>query len=215
MLNVILMTREEAEATHSRISSSIENVGKDLLRMKNTGGWQLLTDPDGGVYASWTDYLRRGFIYSRKHLYELMNAAEVTERLQIPLNTSQANALARFDADLQPTIYEIASKREGGATEDRIKAIGTVLTEAKQTGHVTAPDGQQIALEAAIAVERREGAIRKRYYVLKDEATVAEIDDDGFLTLRVRIRADVNAAKVIGSKRVVSVSAWVENDDEA
>src|SRR5574341_1296229 len=99
------MTAEEAEQCRRNINAAAVSIGRNLLRLKESEGWAKLLDEEGKPYHSWSDCLSRGFSYSRNHLYELMRAAPVTERLQAEgktINTDQALALNKFALELQP-----------------------------------------------------------------------------------------------------------------
>lgn len=219
MNTVILMTREEALASDERIRTHASGIGHELIRLKETNGWMHLLDKQAQPYKNWTDFLSRHYGHTRKHLYELMAAAPVIERLS-PLgytpNAKQALALSRFPLELQAPIYSIAAQREGGATVDRINAIGAVMQEAAATGYVTAPDGQQIALEAAIAAGRKEGQIAKRYYILQAVPLPSFQLLDEHMQLSISPFAlDVNAFRILEVSQEVFISIWVpaEGDD--
>jgi len=157
-----VMTRQEAREIVDKINAHALEIGRLLLLLKESGGWEALG------YESWTKFLESEFIYSRKHLYELMRAAPITERLvtkgyrEIPV--SQALILAQLPITIQESVYETAYNRaQGKPTTDQIKAIGETFAEALATGgYVTTNDGEQNALENAISSNRKEQEILKR-----------------------------------------------------
>jgi hypothetical protein len=217
MQSVITMTREEARQAVDAINRATEDIGQNLLRLKETGGWQLLADGEGNPYANWTDFLSRAFTFSRKHLYELMQAAPVIERLAArgyQVNHSQAVALSRFSPEVQVLTFEMALKR-GAATEERIKDLGSVLQTAEDTGgYVPTEDGEQIALENAINGQRRESSIAKRYYLARGEFTIRRISGSGELMFIGGIPLDPSGSTLVEKGDLVHVSVWIPNPDE-
>lgn len=191
------MTQAEARAAVMQINAHAAEMGNLLLELKSRDGWRALG------YATWSDCLAHEFAFSRKHLYELMRAAPVVERLSpmgYKLNTSQAVALARYPVDLQVPIVQATRARYGGLTESRLTRVGDVLTQAVTTGHVDADGEHPAALDMALALEDREARLRQ------DEAmgprvlpfeTVVDVYD-GVVILRrvpgVRVRVLVQAA---------------------
>lgn len=192
------LTAAEARALVDSINAKACEMGNLLLELKSRDGWRALG------YATWSDCLAHEFAFSRKHLYELMRAAPVVERLSpmgYTLNTSQANALARYPVDLQAPIVQATAARYGKLTESRLTRVGDVLTQAVTTGHVDADGEHPAALDAALALEDREARLRQDEAigprVLPFECE-CDVTPDGVVTLRrvpgVRVRVLVQAA---------------------
>jgi hypothetical protein len=201
--NVSVMTSQIAREIVDRINAHAQEIGRLLLLLKESEGWRPLG------YGSWTAFLENEFVFSRKHLYEIMRATPVIERLvtkgygEIPL--SHANTLAKYPEEIQVLTYEIASKRQGGATIDRLNAIGETLTEARANGgYVTTQDGTQVALENAINSLRTEQEIAR-----KESRKLAEFTAllDGWTNERGSIIE-------LETSDVVDIAAWVDAVDE-
>jgi hypothetical protein len=178
------ITEHEAREHTDAVKYHLNEAGRHLLIMRESEGWRALG------YQSWTQYLEREFVQCRSHLYDLMNSFPVVERLQqsgYTPNTAQALALAKLPEVIQVITYEMASKRQGGATADRIEAIGEILTEALNTGgYVTTKDGSQTAIENAINSLRTEQEIGKRPASILD--TKVDVDhraDGDYITLKL------------------------------
>lgn len=193
-----LMTPDEARAAVMQINAHAAEMGRLLLDLRTREGWRALG------YATWTDCLTREFAFSRKHLYELMRAAPVVERLSpfgYTLNTSQANALSRYPIELQAPIAQAAAARYGTLTESRITRVGDVLTQAVRTGYVEADGQTPTPIDAALAYEdyearqRRDAALGVRELPFSCEM---DVTPDGVVTLRRlppgRVFVDVRAA---------------------
>jgi len=192
------MTPDEARAAVMQINAHAAEMGRLLLDLRTREGWRALG------YATWTDCLTREFAFSRKHLYELMRAAPVVERLSpfgYTLNTSQANALSRYPIDLQAPIYQATVARYGKPTESRLTRVGDVLAQVVATGHVDADGQTPTPIDAALAYEDYEARLRQDEAmgprVLPFECEV-DVTPDGTVTLRRlpagRVRVAVQAA---------------------
>lgn len=192
------LTAAEARALVDSINAKACEMGNLLLELKSRDGWRALG------YATWSDCLAHEFAFSRKHLYELMRAAPVVERLSpmgYTLNTSQANALARYPVDLQAPIVQATAARYGKLTESRLTRVGDVLAQAVTTGHVDADGQTPTAFDAALAYEdyearqRRDAALGVRELPFSCEM---DVTPDGVVTLRRlppgRVFVDVRAA---------------------
>jgi len=158
-----VMTENEAREYVNRINSKAAEMGRLLLELKEREGWRVLG------YRSWTQCLECEFSYSRKHLYELMSAAPVVEKL-LPkgynLNTAQAAAVATYPADLQAPIVEATANRYGKLTESNLRRVGDTLTQAIQTGYVNTGDGEiSTPIDAALTREDEEAVRRQRDYI--------------------------------------------------
>lgn len=156
------MSLDEAQATVDQINSHAAQIGKLLLNLRDREGWRALG------YESWTQCLEREFSFSRKHLYELMRATPVQERvlpLGYNLNTAQANELSRYPQDLQVPIVEATMKRYGQVTESRLRRVGEVLTQAVKTGYTSTGDGStSTAIDASLNLEDEEARKRQQQY---------------------------------------------------
>lgn len=158
-----LLTQSEAYQLDAKIHAALNEAGKALLKMKAGEGWRALG------FDNWTDYLQRNFSQSRKHLYELMNAAPVQERIleacypkvtSVPV--SHAALLARYPVEVQVPAYTAAVARyDNKVTESRLYAIAETFTQAAQTGYADV-DGVPTALEAALSHEDDERQKRAR-----------------------------------------------------
>lgn len=207
------MTRDEAESHVKAINNAAADMGRHLLDLKERHGWRALG------YPTWTACLENEFRYSRKHLYELMNAAPVYERLSPTGNTlslAAANALAAYDADLQPAILRTAQARYGALTESNVTRVGNVVETMARTGHVDTGSGESTPVEAALTIEDSEALKRqqdyiagnsKRTLVLKAEAIVVSAPASRHFkpVLRFELTGEVdwNALDKIGPGQVV------------
>lgn len=198
MIVLAPMTPDEARAVVIQVNGHAAEMGRLLLGLKEREGWRALG------YPTWTDFLTREFAFSRKHLYELMRAAPVQERvspLGYTLNTAQARALARYPAELQSPIVQATAARYGTLTESRLTRVGDVLAQAVTTGHVDADGQTPTAFDAALAYEdyearqRRDAALGVRELPFSCEM---DVTPDGVVTLRRlppgRVFVDVRAA---------------------
>lgn len=157
-----VMTREEAQAHVDAIKNAVRDMGLRLLEMKAREGWRALG------YANWTAFLTGEFAYSRKHLYELMEAAPVLEKM-LPtgnkISIKAAAALAAFDEELHPVIIGTAQARYGTLTESNVNRVGSVVQQMTYTGHVDIGNGRNTPIEAALALEDEEAAKRRLEYI--------------------------------------------------
>lgn len=190
------LTRHEAQEHTDAVKYHINEAGRHLLIMREAEGWRALD------YQSFTQYLEREFVQCRSHLYDLMRASPVVERLQragYQVATSHALELAKLPEIVQIPAYEIASKRPGGVTADRLKAVGEVLTEAVQSGHVTTEDGNQVAFEAAYKALRREQEITHTQAQSTDAVVTKHyIQDDGdYVVLRLSAAFPVKLGQTV------------------
>lgn len=156
------MTETEARSHVVAINNAAADMGRRLLELKEREGWIVLG------YKSWSAMLEGEFSYSRKHLYELMHAAPVLEKL-LPvgnnISTKTAAALARFDEDLHPAIVKTTVARYGQLTESNVTRVGTVVQEMSTTGHVDVGNGTSTPIEAALEKEDLEALMRQREYI--------------------------------------------------
>lgn len=193
------MTREEAQQHVDAIHVAASNIGRHLLEIKQREGWRALG------YETWTAFLIKEFSYSRKHLYELMNAATV-EGLLPEGNTKAAYALTRFDANLQPAIAEIAKSaaevRGRDVTAGLVTAVGNVLAESVATGgYVDTGSGTMTAMTKAISTAIDELDKRKSQHIddnsnwqrvgvwLGSVAAVSDVEGLAYVTMRVPVEA--------------------------
>ncbi|HEX2905890.1 MAG TPA: hypothetical protein VHO69_03470 [Phototrophicaceae bacterium] len=212
---LITITQAEAEESDRRIQVAAETVGRELLRLKETFGWMLLKDGTGQGYANWTDFLSRRYAFTRKHLYELMDAAPVQERLSpmgYTLNTSQAKALSVYPIELHIPIVVATQNRYGRLTEARLKQVAEVLTQAVITGHVSTGDGSQTTpIDAAISLEEHEARQSRRVYITPPGA-VSSIRLVGRQVLYLwEIPLDTACEVALKQGLPVRVSVWVED----
>lgn len=156
------MTETEARSHVAAINNAAADMGRHLLELKEREGWLVLG------YKSWSACLDGEFSYSRKHLYELMAATPVLEKL-LPVgnnvSTKAAAALARFDEDLHPAIIKTATARYGQLTESNVNRVGTVVQEMATTGHVDVGSGISTPIDAALDKEDYEAHQRQREYI--------------------------------------------------
>lgn len=155
------MSADEAKAHVQAVKNAAQDMGRHLLELKEREGWKALG------YASWTAFLNGEFEYSRKHLYELMTASPVQEKL-LPigynLSTKAAAALSKFDESLHVVIAQTAQARYGEVTESNINRVGDVVQTMVLTGHVS-PDGISTPIDATLNAEDFEASQRQQVYV--------------------------------------------------
>lgn len=155
------MSVDEAKAHVQAVKNAAQDMGKHLLELKEREGWRVLG------YQSWTAFLNGEFEYSRKHLYELMAAVPVQDKL-LPigynLSTKAAAALSKFDESLHVVIAQTAQARYGEVTESNINRVGDVVQTMVLTGHVS-PDGISTPIDATLNAEDFEASQRQQVYV--------------------------------------------------
>lgn len=172
------MTETEAREHVQQINASAVDIGRRLLELKEREGWRALG------YKNWTACLNEEFVFSRKHLYSLMNAAPVAEKL-LPkgykLTTNQASTVARYPEDLQPAIVRGAKNRYGKLTESNLRRYGDTLQQAVETGYLDIRDGEKVtAFEAALTDEDVEALKRQKQYIQENmKPRPAHVNGDG------------------------------------
>lgn len=160
--NRATMTKAEALVHVQAVNHAAADMGRHLLELKQREGWRALG------YETWTAFLEGEFTYSRQHLYELMKATPVQERLSTTaykISTKAAAALSRFDEDLQPTILKTAVARYGKLTESTVTRVGSVIQEMASTGHVDTGNGTSTPVDAALTSEDEEAVKRQKQYI--------------------------------------------------
>lgn len=205
-----IMGAEEAREIINKINSKAAEMGRLLLDLKEREGWRALG------YASWTQCLRCEFEYSRKHLYELMNAAPVIEKL-LPkgynLNTAQADALADFPAELHEPIVEATISRYGDLSENKIRRVGGVFTQAVKTGYVNTGDGEiSTPIDAALTREDEEAMLKQKQHIA-DNGKKRE-----YLIRHEQVKTDARGRLLLADLPAgarVFVSVWIEADERA
>jgi hypothetical protein len=156
------MTTDEARAHVQAVNTAAADMGRHLLELKEREGWRALG------YANWTACLQNEFGYSRQHLYDLMDAAPVQERLSgtpYKLSTRAAVALAAYDADLQPAILRTAAARYGKLTESNVTRVGNIVETMARTGHVDTGSGVSTPVDGALTAEDNEALNRQKQYI--------------------------------------------------
>lgn len=156
------MTLDEVNENIAAINNASQDIGKRLLEMKERLAWKALG------YASWTAFLEGEFSYSRKHLYELMKAAPIQEKLPkgYRVSTAIAAKIAEYPEELHIPIFNMATKRfNGKLTESRVASIGDVLQTANLTGYADLGDGGMTALEKAFSKHDEERELRQKQHI--------------------------------------------------
>lgn len=156
------MTLEEIQANINAINNASQDIGRRLLEMREREAWKVLG------YANWTAFLEGEFSYSRKHLYELMKAAPIQEKLPkgYKVNTAIAAKIAEYPEELHIPIFNMATKRfNGKLTESRVASIGDVLQTANLTGYADTGDGAMTALEKAFSKHDEERDLRQKQHI--------------------------------------------------
>lgn len=175
------MPENEAREHVRQINASAYDIGRRLLELKAREGWRVLS------YKNWTECLNKEFVFSRKHLYSLMNAAPVTEKM-LPkgykLSTNQANMVAQYPEHLQVAIVQTTQTRYGKLTESKLRRVGDVLTQAITTGHVdVGDDSKPNAIDAALTREDEEALKRQKQYIQENiKPRPAYVNGDGEVT---------------------------------
>lgn len=157
------MTYDEAKEHVDAINRASQGIGQLLLEIRQREGWKALG------YKNWTEFLTEEFSYSRKHLYELMKAAPIKERLVTKgykVSNKVASKLSKFPDDLHVPILKTSIERYGGKpTEGEIESVGNVLTTVMLTGHVDLGDGRMTAFEKAFRKEDEERELRQKQHI--------------------------------------------------
>lgn len=185
MIDVIQEDMPEAEArTLTRdIKDSLDKIGARLLEIRQRRGWKSMG------YASFRAYLAEEFVQSREHLYELMRAAPVQERLSgvgYSLSVNAAAELARYPVETQAAIAAATQARFNKVTEKGIKVVGAVVSDLVTTGHVDIGNGTMSKAEAALTQQEVEQVLTGRAMVngprqepeLVIEATIQRLLDN-------------------------------------
>jgi len=101
----VMMTQDEARQVHDRIQRRDAAQAKDLQVMHNLEGWKVLG------YASWDDYLRKAFDYSKSYLSRLNSNITINHQLGTdddPLPERQTRPLNKLPEGLRPEAYATA-----------------------------------------------------------------------------------------------------------
>lgn len=165
MTQTIIDTLTETEAREhvNAINSAVNDIGRRLLILRERAGWQALG------YTSFTAMLAGEFSFARSHLYTLMAAAPVQEKLSTivdkPIPASTAAALGKFTEDVQPLIARAALLRYGKLTVSNVETLGDQLQTLRDTGHATDDEGNDLALEAALLAADQERIKRQKQYI--------------------------------------------------
>lgn len=213
-MTVTTMTADEARREVDAINTAAHDIGVRLLRIRENGGHIALG------FKSWTAFLESDlFHFSRKHLYELMNAAPVQERLSplgYKLSTDAANALAKYPVEMQPVIAQTAASRyDGRITESTVNRVGEVVFALATTGAVESREGAVTPIDAALDLQDDEARKRQLQRMNNDytwlftsEALVASISG-GMVTfaLPAETAAQLVAHTSDGLRITVSVRA--------
>lgn len=183
------MSASEAQSVIRQVKDHAESIGRLLIDLDRRRGWEALG------YASFTHCLRQEFEYSRQHLYRLMRAAPVQERVEqsigIALSINAANALRDVPDDLQTAVVQAVIARGETPTAGRLEAYGRVFTQAATTGYVdVGPDARPTPFDAALTDEalelkrRQEEHMRKeeRVYLLKAESVTTRANGDLYIS---------------------------------
>lgn len=160
------MTADEAQVHVDAINAHVLDIGRRLVDIRQREGWRALG------YDCWTHFLEGEFAYSRKHLYELMRVAPVSEQLAsvLPkvttLSVKAMDTLAAYPYELRPAIALAAVKRYGEKpTPSEMRRAADVLTEATFTGHVDTGNGTSTPIDAAFAQADYEAAQRQKQHI--------------------------------------------------
>lgn len=158
------MTLDEVNENIVAINNASHDIANRLLKIKQCEGWKVLG------FASWTKFLESDlFTFSRKHLYELMKATPIKEKLVTKgyrVSNKIASKLSKFPDDLHVPILKTSIERYGGKpTEGEIESVGNVLTTVMLTGHVDLGDGRMTAFEKAFRKEDEERELRQKQHI--------------------------------------------------
>lgn len=152
------------EAVIERGFQSFIEVGEALAEVREDELWR-----EAG-YTSWSDYLDKRWNFGASRARQIINASSFARELDsvtgLTLSSERqareiANILSQYPEEVQRLALEGASKHKGGVTPERIQAHCEVLMEYAVTGHVTAWNGDQNAIEDAISSIRREQEMTK------------------------------------------------------
>lgn len=160
------MTEGEARAHVNAINAHVLDIGARLVDIRQREGWRALG------YDCWTRFLEGEFAYSRKHLYELMRVAPVSEQLAgvLPkvttLSVKALDTLSEYPYELRPAIALAAVNRYGEKpTPSEMRRAADILTEATHTGHVDTGNGTSTPIDAAFAEADYEAAQRQKQHI--------------------------------------------------
>lgn len=155
------MSLDEIQANIIAINNASQDIGRRLLEMREREAWKVLG------YASWTAFLEGEFSYSRKHLYELMNAASVLE--VIPkgnkISTAAAAKLSQYPKELHIPIIQATQARYGAITESRLQRVGDMFQEVTRTGHCDTGNGISTPIDIALDKADDEADKRQKQYI--------------------------------------------------
>lgn len=162
------ISRRESLDLHFQIVECLETAGRNLLKLKESGGWKHIPDSEGKAYKSWTDYLSRAHGQCRNHLYELMRAAPVNEYLRENgfqvLGTGAADILTDYPQEHWLAIVQTATARYGKATESQIKSVAHQIFLLSTSGGVNL-NGEATPIDAALTEEDAEALKRQQEYI--------------------------------------------------
>lgn len=201
------MSADEAKAHVQAVKNAAQDMGRHLLELKEREGWKALG------YASWTAFLNGEFEYSRQHLYTLMAAAPVQEKLSTvvdSLSTKAAAALSKFDESLQVVIAQTAQARYGEVTESNINRIGEVVQTMVATGHVDVGNGTSTPIDAALDTEDVEAHKRQQAYIAAKQTPRTKLFDERGSLERVIHNLDWARFERLTDGRIVRLLLYVE-----
>jgi hypothetical protein len=176
------MRLTELETIVQRGIQTFIEVGEALEEIRDGSLWRLHSK-----YATWSDYLDQRWHFGSSRARQLINGARFARRIEdvtgvtLPNErvTREINSVIRqYPEEIQSLALEMAAKRGGMVTVDRVRDIAETLTEALNTGgYVTTADGEQNALESSINTNRKESEIAKQAQKLvDDEIKIHRID---------------------------------------
>jgi len=128
----VMMSRDEAEITHQRISDRDQRQAQDLRMMHDQEGWKALG------YASWEVYMREAFDYSVSYLSRLNSQMQINHELESNLPERQTRALKKLNTSDRQQAYSIAQELAQAKNEDiKLSDIETAVKQVEARKRVT------------------------------------------------------------------------------
>lgn len=178
----IEMTLEEARETDRLIKRHINTTRYLLLDMRDRKGWKALG------YESFKEYGEKELNYQERHLYRLVDAAEIgmqigTDQLDSQPPESQLRPLTAVPEDVRKQIWDEATKKAEAEGEKRTaKHVEQAVAEWKQRSEEFRDDANKYRkmareatqkaeqLQAALSLEQEATALPHDYLAAKEKA---------------------------------------------
>jgi ribosomal protein S28E/S33 len=136
------------------------------------------------THATWDEYLKARWQFSRQHAHTLMQAAGVVERLlssgldadELPQFAAHAAPLATLPDEALANVWALIKETapNGQVTRAHVQSVVTVARQAILTGAVDGPEGESVRVadvfQMAITEEHYERLARQQQHIAEGRA---------------------------------------------